>query len=173
MSFFCMSVDILVKVSSLSKSLQWKVIQTWKLVCNMYHVLLISIVTFDVDLGLTLTMVLSIFYGLPDWFWYFAKYFQVLLTCNTVITSQTLFHYVIVSKWQISQVLPLLSLPRRLCFWLYLSVCLFVWLFGCLSVGNFTQKVMNRFWWNFQGWSGRTQGPIDRFVRVNQIREFF
>ena len=33
----------------------------------------------------------------------------------------------------------------------YLFVCLSVCLFVCLSVCNITQKVMDQFWWNFQG----------------------
>ena len=47
---------------------------------------------------------------------------------------------------------------QRLCF----SVCiLFIYWFVCMYVTSFSQKLLDRIAWNFQGWFVIIQGPID------------
>ena len=45
----------------------------------------------------------------------------------------------------------------RLCF----DLCVFIYLFICLSVIRITQKVFNRIAWNLVGWLVMIQGPFD------------
>lgn len=61
------------------------------------------------------------------------------------------------------QYLKLLTLPRRLSSSWALSVCLFV--------RNITQKVMNRFWWNFQELMILAPGIDDYILVMFQILE--
>ena len=51
--------------------------------------------------------------------------------------------------------------PGGICFCRRLSVCLFV----CLSVCNITQKVMDQFWWNFQGLIATLRSGSDSFLK--------
>jgi len=47
-----------------------------------------------------------------------------------------------------------------------LFVCLSVCLSVCLCVSKITQKVMNRFFWNFEGMSGVAQTTSDSILEV-------
>ena len=51
--------------------------------------------------------------------------------------------------------------PGGICFCRRLSVCLFV----CLFVCNITQKVMDKFWWNFQGLIATLRSGTGTFLK--------
>ena len=55
--------------------------------------------------------------------------------------------------------------PGGICFCRRLSVYLFVCLFVCLSVCNINQKVMDKFWWNFQGLMATLRSATGIFLK--------